>query len=135
MSTIAAIAVSGMYAAVRRLEVSASNVANQGSTGRLPAADGSVPAGSPRAYTPLRVDQVEVAGGTQANVSAVSPGTVAVYEPDAPYADANGMVAAPDVDLGTEMVELMVARLSFAANVQTLKASDTLAKTLLDMKV
>jgi flagellar basal-body rod protein FlgC len=135
MYSIAAVAVSGMNTAVRRLEVSTSNVANQRSTGRPPAADGSVPAGSPSAYMPLRADQIELAGGTQANVSAVSPGTVPIYAPDAPFADARGMTAAPNIDLGTEMVELMVARLSFAANVQTLKASDNLAKTLLDMKV
>jgi flagellar basal-body rod protein FlgC len=135
MSSIAAIAVSGMNAAVRRLEVTASNVANQRTTGRLPSADGTVPTGSPSAYRPLRVDQVDVAGGTQASVSAVSPGIVPAYEPDAPYANSQGMVAAPDVDLGTEMVDLMMARTTFAANVKVLKASDDLAKTVLDMKV
>jgi flagellar basal-body rod protein FlgC len=135
MNSIATIAVSGMNAATRRLEVAASNIANQRSTGRMPAADGTVSAGAPRAYAPLRVDQVAISGGTQANVSAVSPGVVPVYDPQAPYADEQGMVATPDVDLGTEMVDLTLARLTFAANVRVLKASDDLTKTILDMKV
>jgi flagellar basal-body rod protein FlgC len=135
MTSIAAIAVSGMIAAVRRLEVAAGNVANQRTTGRMPAVDGTVPSGSPSAYRPLRVDQVDAAGGTQANVSVVSPGIVPAYDPQAPYADEQGMVATPDIDLGTEMVDLMMARQTFAANVKVLKAGDDLTKTLLDMKV
>jgi flagellar basal-body rod protein FlgC len=49
MSSISTIALSGMNAAARRLEVSASNIANAASTGALPNADGTVPAGAPTA--------------------------------------------------------------------------------------
>src|ERR1700760_4343300 len=63
MSSISTIALSGLNAAARRLDVSASNVANAGSSGALPAADGSVPAGAPRAYDPLQIVQTDVAGG------------------------------------------------------------------------
>ena len=53
------IASSGLPAASRRLEVSASNVANQLDSGPLP---GSPNAGNfPAAYVPQRVDQVAVA--------------------------------------------------------------------------
>ena len=45
MSSISTIALSGMSAAARRLEVSASNVANVMTTGALPNADGTVPSG------------------------------------------------------------------------------------------
>jgi flagellar basal body rod protein FlgC len=72
MSSISTIALSGMNAAARRLEVSASNVANVASTGALPNADGTVPAGEPTAYAPLEVVQTANAdGGTQTSVTTV----------------------------------------------------------------
>jgi len=89
------IAASGMAAATRRLEVSARNVANARSDGPLPSAGAAVTASFGAPFTPWRVDQVEVAGGgTYAQVSAVDPGQVPSYDPDAPYADQNGLVAA-----------------------------------------
>jgi flagellar basal-body rod protein FlgC len=60
MSSISAIAVSGMNAATRRLEVSASNVANLLTTGALPATNGTVAAGAPQAYQPLRLEPVAI---------------------------------------------------------------------------
>lgn len=39
-----------------------------------------------------------------------------VYQPDHPYADADGMVRYPDIDLGDQMVQLMVAQRSYQAN-------------------
>lgn len=135
MTSISAIAVSGMNAAVRRVEVSASNVANQMSTGRLPSATGVGAGGAPTAYTPMRVEQVAVPdGGTRATVGAVSPAHVPVFDPDATFADEYGMVAAPNVDLGDEMIQQMIASYSFAANVQVVKSEDRMMKTLLDMK-
>jgi len=133
MSSISAIAVSGMNAAARRVDVSASNVANVSTTGALPAANGAVPAGAPQAYTPLRVDQTAAAdGGTQTTVTAVNPSYVAAYSPQAPFANQDGLVAAPNVDLSQEMVGQMVASYSFTANAAVLKASDRMTKTLLD---
>jgi flagellar basal-body rod protein FlgC len=133
MSSAFSIAASGMTAATRRLEVSARNVANVRSAGPLPSA-GAAGESFPAAFTPLRVDQVEVAGGgTQANVSAVSPGQVPAHDPTAPYADANGMVAAPNVDLEGQVVEALVARYSFAFNAKVMRASADMTKSLLDI--
>jgi flagellar basal-body rod protein FlgC len=135
MTSISAIALSGMNAAVRRLDVSASNVANQMSTGALPA-NGSAPAGAPSAYQPLRVDQVAVSGGgTQANIAAVTPSSVPAYDPNAAFADGSGMVAAPNVDLSNEAIQQITAKFSFAANLRVMQAGDSLTRTLLDMKV
>jgi flagellar basal-body rod protein FlgC len=136
MSSIVSIATSGMSAASLRLEAVASNVANVSTTGALPAAGGTVAAGAPRAYTPLVVDQVDVAGGgTAATVKAVSPATVAVSDPTAPYADQSGLVAAPNVDLTHEMIQLMVARYTFAANAAVARTGSQLTKTLVDTMV
>lgn len=132
MSIASSIAVSGMTAASLRLQVSASNVANALSSGPLP---GSAGAGNfPSPYIPLRVDQVDVAGGgTRATVSAVSPGTVPMFDPNAPYADSRGMVASPNVDLASEFVQQLIARYSFAANAQVVKADAKMMATLFDM--
>jgi len=135
MSSILSIAVSGMTAASRRLEVSARNVANALSSGPTAAADPAVKASYPAAYVPLRVDQVETAGGgTVANVSPESPSSVETYDPQAPYADAKGMVAAPNVDLANEAVQQVVARYTFAMNAQVVRSYAQMMKSLLDIR-
>ena len=135
MSSISTIAVSGMNAAARRLEVSASNVANVTSTGALPNADGTVPAGAPRAYAPLELVQTASAGGgTQTAVTTVTPSTTAVYDPQAPFANADGLVAAPNVDLAQELIGQLIASYTFTANATVMKADDRMTRTLLDIK-
>jgi flagellar basal-body rod protein FlgC len=133
MNSISTIAVSGMKAATRRLEVSASNVANLSTTGALPAANGTVAAGAPQAYQPLQLNQTESAGGgTEISVTAATPSYVAVSDPQAPFANQDGLVAAPSVDISQEMINQMIARYSFTANAGILKAADRMTQTLLD---
>jgi flagellar basal-body rod protein FlgC len=134
MSSISTIALSGMNAAARRLEVSASNVANVTSTGAFPNADGTVPAGAPTAYAPLALVQTASSGGgTQTTVKAATPATTAVFDPQAPFADNNGLVAAPNVDLSQEMIGQMIASYSFDANAAVMKSDDRMTKSLLDI--
>ncbi|CCD86055.1 putative flagellar basal-body rod protein (flgC) [Bradyrhizobium sp. ORS 285] len=136
MSPIASNAVSGMNAATRRLEVSASNVANAMSTGALPDASGNVPAGAPKAYDPLTLMQSDAAGGgTQTTIAKASNGTSASYQPTAPFANKDGLVAAPNVDLAQEMISQLVAKYTFAANARVLKATDEMSRIVVDMKV
>lgn len=135
-SSISTIALSGMNAAARRLEVSASNVANAGSTGALPNADGALPAGAPRAYAPLELVQTESAGGgTQTSLTTITPSTTAVSDPQAPFANQNGLVAAPNVDLSQELIGQMIASYSFTANATMMKAVDRMSKSLLNITV
>lgn len=135
MSTIATIALSGMTAAVRRVEVSASNIANVRSNGALPGPTGTVPASQPSAYTPLRINQTAGAtGGTQTTVTTTGEPPVPTPDPQAPFADPNGMVAAPAVDLTREMVEQVIASYTFTANARVMKAGHEMTKTLLDAK-
>jgi flagellar basal-body rod protein FlgC len=134
MSSVLSIAISGMQAAATRLDVSARNVANAQSAGALPDAQGNYSADAPRAYTPQRVDQVDLSGGgTQAVVSNVTPSYVPTYDPGAPYANADGQVAASNVDLTEEAVQQLVARYTFAANARVVTAYDQMAKSLLDI--
>jgi len=134
MNTALAIAASGMAAASLRLDVSASNVANMSTTGPLNDTTAANAAEFPAAYTPLRVDQVDVAGGgTTATVTTVSPSYVPMYDSSAPYADKNGMVAVPNTDLANELLQQIIARYLFAANAKVMQIGSQMAGTLLNI--
>lgn len=135
MSSILSIAVSGISAASERLQDSASNVANAESDG--PAADASAQAQAqfPPAYTPKEVHQVALAaGGTQAVTTNVQPETVLAYDPTAPYADADGDVARPNVDFTTEAYQQLTARYNFVMNAYVMRVYSRMTKSLLDVQ-
>ena len=135
MSSVLSIAMSGMLAASQRLQVSANNVANMRSEGALPDAQGNYAPGAPRPYAPLRVDQVDASGGgTRAIVAEVSPSHVATYDPSAPYANQDGMVASPNVDLADEVVQQLMATYAYAANARVVTSYNQMVKSLLDVK-
>jgi len=149
MSTLS-IATSGLSAASLRLNVTASNIANLRTTGPLPATGGSGTSGGtgtssnnstfPAAYVPLRVNQVDQSsgstpGGTVATVSTVSPSFVAQFDPSAPFANQGGLVAAPNIDLASQFIQLLTAKYDFAANAKVIQAYDDTTKSLLDIKV
>jgi len=130
------------------VNVAASNIANVQTTGPLPESGGSSQAASasspgiaptfPAAYVPLRVDQVSQSsgsnpGGTIATVSTVSPSYTAQFDPSAPYANGDGLVAAPNVDIANEFVQLAAAKYSFIANAKVLQAYAETEKSLLDV--
>jgi flagellar basal-body rod protein FlgC len=53
------------------------------------------------------------------------------YSPDHPYADENGMVRMPDVDMTSQMTQLVMAQRGFQASVQVTKnAQDTYGSAL-----
>lgn len=147
MSTLS-IATSGLSAASLRLNVTASNIANAFTTGPLPATGGTPAGGNggsssanaafPAAYVPLQVNQVDQSsgstpGGTVATVSAVSPSFVPQFDPNAPFANQDGLVAAPNVDLADQFVQLITAKYAFAANAKVIQAYDNTTKSLLDI--
>ena len=92
----------------------------------------------PAAYVPLQVNQVDQSsgstpGGTAATVTTVSPSFVAQFDPSAPFADQNGLVAAPNVDLASQFVQLLVAKYDFAANAKVIQTYADTTKSLLDI--
>jgi flagellar basal-body rod protein FlgC len=55
-----------------------------------------------------------------------SPEGILTFAPDHPLADENGMVRATDVDMPSQMTQLVIAQRGFQASVQTTKtAQDT----------
>jgi flagellar basal-body rod protein FlgC len=146
--SIFSIATSGLSAASLRVNVAASNIANVQTTGPLPASDGSrrsAVTGSsgiaptfPAAYVPLRVDQIDQSsgstpGGTIATVSTVSPSYIVQSDPSAAFANGDGLVAAPNVDIAGEFVQLAAAKYSFIANAKVIQAYAETEKSLLDI--
>jgi flagellar basal-body rod protein FlgC len=143
MNTLS-IATSGLSAASLRLDVAASNIANALTTGPLPVTSGSgAPGGAdrssnganlPSVYIPLQVNQADQSGGgTVATASAVSPGFVAQSDPGAWFANQDGLVAAPNVDLASQFVQLLTAKYAFAANAKVVQSYANTTRSLLDI--
>jgi len=56
-----------------------------------------------------------------------------VYSPGHPEADAEGYVTYPNVDVTTEMVDMMAATRAYEANVTAIEAAKTMAQRALQM--
>ncbi|ALG73298.1 flagellar basal body rod protein FlgG [Azospirillum thiophilum] len=128
------IALGGLTAQTRRLEASASNVANVRSTGTVPSTDATTD-GKRTAYQPLTVAQTNANPGTRATFTPITPPYLQEYAPDDSAANADGMVAAPNVDLATERVTQMAANRAYGANVAVVRTQDEMLTSLLDSKV
>jgi flagellar basal-body rod protein FlgC len=129
MSPINAIALSGLNAAMLRAQASASNIANMRSTGAVAGASGPGP------YAPLEVREAAMAsGGVVARLAPDSRAAVLSYDPQAPFADPDGYVASPNVDLVGDMLQLATAGYGFAANLAVVHTADDMTKAVLDMR-
>ncbi|MGJ3262740.1 MAG: flagellar basal body rod protein FlgC [Salinarimonas sp.] len=130
---ISALAISrtGLDAASLRLQASASNVANLRSTGALPEEPGQR-AGS---YAPVDVVQTSIDGaGVSARLAERMPAYRPSYEPGAPDANADGVVAAPNVDIVGEVTNQIMAAAAFEANAAAMRAAREMAETLFDIE-
>jgi flagellar basal-body rod protein FlgC len=127
------IPLSGMQAATLQLAATADNIANINSDGALPEAGQS--SSTPRAYQPVRVQQSSAGQGqgTTASVTGVHPSFVARYDPSAAYANAQGLVAAPNVDVMNELLNITVGKVNFTANVSVAEAMNQMVKQLFEL--
>lgn len=111
------IAVSGLNAASMRLSAAANNIANSQDTAPL-----NPQAGQP--YQPVDVVQSQAAGGgTSARYKPTTPPSQAIFDPGSPYADNNGEVAAPNVDMAQQVVNMNASQISYAANAKVIEAA------------
>ncbi len=122
-------AVSGLNAATQRLNTSARNVANAGTVGRVGAEDGD----ADQAFQAQTVQQTAVNGGTRATSIARNPATQTIFAPDSPLANAQGLVEAPNVDLGEELVTQISAEAAFKASAAVIRSVDEQQDELLDI--
>ena len=130
IGNITTTAMSGLRASSRTLEASAANTANLRTTGALPASGGA----SAVAYQPVRATQSSApGGGVVSGFRPITPGYIPEYDPSSAAADADGMVAAPNVDPITETVTQVQGAAAYRMNLKIFAASDEMTKTLLDI--
>ena len=123
------ITLSGLRAQSQQQSAAASNIANATTTGAVPTAQS--PAST--VYKPLTVNYSALpGGGFTTNVTADQNGYSAVYDPSNAYANAQGLIAAPNVDLSQEIINLMVSKDLFKANVDVIKTQNKMLGDLLD---
>jgi flagellar basal-body rod protein FlgC len=129
------IAASGMQAASQALTTIASNIANANTSGPVPATPSNqpVPQTTGSIYQPITPVQVTApGGGVTASSQASLPSYTLAYDPQAPYANLQGMVATPNVDIATQAVDQVEATNSFRANLAVYRTASQMYKSLLD---
>ena len=124
------ISTSGLIAQRTRLNVIAANIANART---ILNAEGE--------YEPYRRRYVEFATGDPQMQSPKGVHVAAVeidqgplarrYEPTSPFADANGYVSYPNVDLVVEQVNAMEALRAYEANISAIEASKSMISVAL----
>ncbi len=121
MSTFNAIGVAGTGVTVYRkwLDAVSDNIANMNNVSRT----------SEKAFQARYVIAQEAQDGNGAQVGGVAFGSaegVLVHEPDNPLADNQGYVRKPDIDLGAQMAQMMMAQRAYQANLSVVdRAKDS----------
>jgi flagellar basal-body rod protein FlgC len=121
------IAISGMRAQSKNIEVLSSNVANAQSTD-----DGT---GQPyrRLETILKTDNEGLNGVTMEDIVGDMSEFPTIFKPGHPNADANGYVKMPNIDLPKEMMNLNIAARAYQANTAVLKRYQAMVETTLEL--
>ena len=123
-----AIAVSGMGASSAWMDAIASNVANKRDESALPASNVAY-----AGYQPVTVQLSATASGdVSATTEPLMPAYSVGFDPSAPLANAQGLVAVPNVDLATAVVEQTMALQSYRADATVFRVAQQMTKTLLD---
>lgn len=130
MTDALSIALSGLNAQKQRVAAVASNIANATTVGRVPTTEDP----ATTVYKPVSVSLTALqAGGVAAQVTESPEGHSVIYDPSSFYANAEGLVAAPNVDLAEQLVDLLVSKSLFKANAAVIKTQDELNDSLLDI--
>ncbi len=136
MSSIFSSAISGMNAAATRFSNAVTNIVNASSTGRLPnSSEEKATSYQPTDVITLSNDVGDHhLGVTTTTVLRDHPYVVARDE-TSPHANADGLIAAPNVDITKEIVDTMMAELAYKANAKVIAAEKRNEETLLNTMV
>jgi flagellar basal-body rod protein FlgC len=112
MSTFNAIGVAATGVTVYRkwLDAVSDNISNMDDVSRT----------SGKAFQARYVVAQEAADGNGAQVGGIAYGSAEgqiVHDPDNPLADSDGNVRRPDIDLGSQMAQMMMAQRAYQANI------------------
>lgn len=130
-----AVSASGLTAERLRMDIISQNLANANTT--------RTPSGGPYrrqvpVFVPHRVDNSARKNGVGYGVRVArivaqpGPGRM-VYDPDHPDADERGYVEYPNVNVVTEMVDMISASRAYEANVTALNAAKAMANKALEI--
>jgi flagellar basal-body rod protein FlgC len=121
------IAISGMRAHGKSVEVIHSNVANIRTT--------DAGKGQPyrRLEAKLKADEEGVSGVSLDKITEDKADFLKILDPGNPDADENGYVNMPNIDLATEMISLDMATRAYQANAAILKRYQKMVETTLEL--
>lgn len=123
------IAASGLRAQSVRVATSASNLANLNTIGPI-AEEGGSPS---RVFVPQEtVFEATDNGGVRAQVIDRPDSVGQAFIPDSIFANADGLVAVPEVSLAEEVINLKIAEIAYRANASVIRTSIDLQQEALD---
>lgn len=119
--------ISGLMASSRKAQVAANNIANAGTVGSTD------PQSPNQAYAAQITQDMTTAGGGVRTISLNrTPPFVPSFAPDSPFADSEGMVNSPNVNLDEELINLKESEFAYKANAQALRTGMEMQDTLRD---
>ena len=121
-------ALTGLTSATKKLDAAASNIANINTVGALDEADGQKPFNAVTTVQKALGDT----GGVQTNIVQKDPGFVPAFDANSPFANEEGVIGVPNVDLAGEATNLITAKNAYKANAAVIKVSADLQKDLLN---
>ena len=117
--------ISGLMSASKKVAVAASNIVNADGVGSTD------PKNANQAYSAQVTQDTTTAGGGVKTVSLNrTPAFVPSYQPDSPFADGQGLVNAPNVNLDEELINTKTAENAYKANAQVLRTGLEMQDTL-----
>lgn len=119
------IALSGLAASSKKIEASAGNIANLNSAGSL-----TDPAHAPYSAV-TTVQETDEGGGVKAAIIPKNTPFVPAYDPGSPFAETDGLVGVPNVNLAEEAVNITLAKTAYKANLKVIQAVSDLSRDLL----
>lgn len=123
------VAISGMNAFNRSMGHIYNNIANA----RTVDAGNGQPYRRVEALLKQQMDDGELGGVEVDKVVADSSPFTEIYEPGHAYADANGYVRMPNVNIPKEMINLTIATRAYQANVAVLRRYQKIAESSLEL--
>ncbi|GJL86190.1 MAG: hypothetical protein DHS20C02_19650 [Micavibrio sp.] len=129
MTSAISIALSGLTSSTQRLNASAANIANLQTIGSLEEGGQAPYSAVTTTSSAQTVGNGEGAGVVTQIIPKDTP-FVPVFSPDSPFADENGVVGVPNVNLAEEIVNINLAEITYKANLKTIQAASDLDKEL-----
>ncbi|MHC4616136.1 MAG: flagellar basal body rod protein FlgC [Planctomycetota bacterium] len=121
------IAISGLRAQRKQIDVISSNVANARTT--------DAGKGEPyrRREAVFKTEDDEISGVSLDRIVTDQSGFYRIFDPGNPNADEGGYVAMPNVNLPTEMINLTIATRTYQANAAILRRYQQMIETTLEL--